>query len=136
MPLYICNCAKDALDSRARQKIAEDITRIHCAVTGAPPAFVHTAFFEEAPQFPLNEKTLFVRGTIRKGRSAVQKDNIANAVKASLMQHGGLGAADTDAVIRETPARWVLEGGEIMPEPGEEAAWLAAQEAKHETARP
>jgi hypothetical protein len=26
-----------------------------------------------------------------------------------------------------TPASWILEGGRVLPEPGEEAAWLAAQ---------
>lgn len=24
-----------------------------------------------------------------------------------------------------TPASWILEGGRVLPEPGEEAAWLA-----------
>lgn len=25
----------------------------------------------------------------------------------------------------DVPARWVMEGGEVLPEPGEEEAWLA-----------
>ena len=53
MPLYICNTKAKALGAAAKAQIAQDITDIHCAVTGAPPAFVHTVFFEEAPQFPL-----------------------------------------------------------------------------------
>jgi len=27
--------------------------------------------------------------------------------------------------LLEVPAAWVMEGGAVMPEPGEEAAWLA-----------
>lgn len=134
MPLYICNTKKGAVDAAAKEKIARDITEIHCAVTGAPEIFVHAVFFEESPQFPLGDKTLSVRGTIRKGRSSEQKDRIAAAVKDSLVKHGLVAIEETHAEIRETPASWVLEGGEIMPEPGEEAAWFAAQEERRRAA--
>ena len=130
MPLYICNTRKGALDTTARAKIANAITDIHCSVTGAPASFVHAVFFEDSPQFPLEDKDLYVRGTIRKGRSDEQKQEIANAVRASLVEIGGVEPSKAEALIRETPASWVLEGGEIMPEPGEEAAWFAAQEAR------
>jgi phenylpyruvate tautomerase PptA (4-oxalocrotonate tautomerase family) len=130
MPLYICNMKKGALDGPAKEKIAEAITNIHCSVTGAPASFVHAVFFEEALQFPLEDKTLYVRGTIRKGRSDEQKNQIADAIRASLVKCGGVEVQHAYALIRETPASWVLEGGEIMPEPGEEAEWFAAQEAR------
>jgi hypothetical protein len=28
--------------------------------------------------------------------------------------------------LTDVPASWLMEGGRIMPEPGEEADWLAA----------
>ena len=128
MPLYICNTKSGALTDTAKQKIAQAITDIHCSVTGAPPIFVHAVFFEEAAQFPLEDKSLFVRGTIRKGRSEEQKNKIADAIRSALENLGNVPFAETGAIIRETPASWVLEGGEIMPEPGEEDEWFAAQE--------
>ncbi len=134
MPLYICNTRKGALDATARAAIAQDITDIHCSVTGAPPIFVHAAFFEESVGFPLEDKTLYVRGTIRKGRSDGQKDEIAQRIVQSLTRHGAVDASAAAAQIRETPASWVLEGGEIMPEPGEEAAWFAAHAAARQGA--
>lgn len=130
MPLYICNTKKGALNGVARANIAQAITNIHCAVTGAPASFVHAFFFEEALQFPLEDKVLYVRGTIRKGRSEEQQHEIAHAIKDKLAEHGGVNAEQVAARIDETPASWVLEGGEIMPEPGEEAEWFAAQEAR------
>ena len=133
MPLYICNAKKDALDAAARTQSANAITNIHCSVTGAPASFVHAVFFEEASQFPLEDKTLIVRGTIRKGRSEDQKNQIAESIKASLVEFGQVESQQAEALIRETPASWVLEGGEIMPEPGEEAEWFAAQEARRAT---
>ncbi|NKC01250.1 MAG: DoxX family membrane protein [Pseudomonadales bacterium] len=111
MPLYVCNARNGALDSSAKSRIAEAITNIHCKITGAPPSFVHTVFFEEAPQFPLEGKALYVRGTIRKGRSDDQKKQIRELIRDSLVEYGGVTSLVTEAEIRETPAGWVLEGG-------------------------
>ncbi|MEM6709747.1 MAG: tautomerase family protein [Pseudomonadota bacterium] len=130
MPLYLCNTKRDQLDGQAKQRIAHDITQIHCDVTGAPAKFVHVMFFEDAAHLPLEGKALRVRGSIRKGRSDDQKARIAAAIRSSLARHGKVVTEQADAVIQETPASWVLEGGEIMPEPGEEAAWLEAQAAR------
>ena len=134
MPLYICNTKQGVLDQNQKASIAQAITDIHCAVTGAPPSFVHAVFFEEAPQFPQDgkedSKDIFVRGTIRAGRSDDQKNDISERIQKALVSHTGLEPSGAAALIRETPASWVLEGGEIMPEPGEEAEWFAAQEAR------
>ena len=100
----------------------------------APASFVHAVFFEDADIVPLGDTTLAVRGTIRKGRSDAQKVEIADAIKVALAKHGNVAVQQTDAEIRETPASWVLEGGEIMPEPGEEAEWFAAQAARRQSA--
>ena len=133
MPLYICNAKKDLLDQSAKAAIARAITDIHCSVTGAPACFVHAVFFEEAPQFPLGDQSLYVRGTIRKGRSDDQKNQIADRIRRALAEHGRVEPQFAAALIAETPASWVLEGGEIMPEPGEEAEWFAAQAARKAT---
>ncbi|MEM9314548.1 MAG: tautomerase family protein [Pseudomonadota bacterium] len=69
-------------------------------------------------------------GTIRKGRTDEQKRTIAELICGALIEHGGVEDHRVGVMIRETPASWVLEGGEIMPEPEEEAAWFAAHEAK------
>ena len=103
MPLYICNMARDTLDASAKQAIAQSITDIHCDVTGAPPMFVHVAFFDEAPMFPLDDNRLFVRGTIRKGRSDDQKHAIADRIRKALATHSGVAADLVDAQITWIP---------------------------------
>ncbi len=132
MPLYICSSRKNALDDKAKQEIAKSITNIHCSVTGAPASFVHAFFFEDSRQFPLNDKELIVRGTIRRGRSDQQKTEIKQAVNAALVKHSNADEHQVESLIRETPASWVMEGGEIMPEPGEEDEWFAAQEQRRQ----
>ncbi len=130
MPLYICNAAKGAISNAAKSKIAEDVTRIHCDVTGAPATFVHVFFFEDAPQWSLNGKRALLFGSIRAGRTEAQKKQIADQARHAIHTQADIAADDIVTMIVDTPASWVMEGGDIMPEPGEEAAWLAAHEAK------
>ena len=106
------------------------MTRIHCEVTGAPPKFVHVFFFEDGPMPPLGDKTAMLYGQIRAGRTDHQKAQIASEMHASVCEHTGLSADSIHAFTTDTPASWVMEGGDVLPEPGEEEAWLAAHEAK------
>ena len=130
MPLYVCNAAKGAIKDEAKPKIAADITRIHCDVTDAPPKFVHVFFFEDAAMPPLGDKQAMVYGQIRAGRTDAQKAQIAKEMAASVCEHTGLEASGVHAFTTDTPASWVMEGGDVLPEPGEEEAWIAAHEAK------
>ena len=124
MPLYMCNAAKGAIADDAKSKIAADITRIHCEVTGAPPQFVHAFFLEEAASPPLSGKVAMLFGSIRSGRTDEQKRQITSQMRQSVQTHAGIDLGDIEMMTTDVPASWVLEGGEIMPEPGEEAEWL------------
>ena len=125
MPLYMCNAVKGAIDDAAKPKIAADITRIHCAVTGAPPQFVHAFCVEDMPAPPLGNKTAVLFGSIRAGRTDTQKAQIVSEMRQSIQTHTGIALEEIDMATTDVSASWVLEGGEIMPEPGEEAEWLA-----------
>jgi len=129
MPLYICNALKGVIDDVAKPKIADDITRIHCDVTGAPPQFVHAFFLEDSPSQPLGDKRAVLFGSIRAGRTDAQKAQIISEMQASVHAHTGIAMEDIEMTTADVPASWVLEGGEIMPEPGEEAEWLAKHAA-------
>ena len=132
MPLYMTNGAAGVLDDDAKKKIADDITRIHCDITGAPPIFVHAFFAEGIPDMPLGDKSVLTFGSIRSGRSDAQKESIKSRVRDAISGHVGLAPEAVGVMIFDTPAHWAMEGGEIMPEPGEEAAWLAAHSNKSE----
>jgi len=110
MPLYFCNAPSGAIADAAKPKIAADITRIHCEVTGAPP---------------LDDKTVMLFGSIRAGRTDAQKAQIVSQMRESVHRHTRHPLEAIEMLTTDVPASWVLEGGEIMPEPGEEAAWLA-----------
>ncbi|MEL7231902.1 MAG: tautomerase family protein [Pseudomonadota bacterium] len=130
MPLYSCNAKTGAIPEAAKAKIAQDITDIHCDVTGAPPTFVHAFFFEEAGHQPLGEHTAFLFGQIRSGRTEDQKQAIRERMAVSISTHAGIPVDQILVMTTDTPASWVMEGGDLLPEPGEEAEWLSAHEAK------
>jgi phenylpyruvate tautomerase PptA (4-oxalocrotonate tautomerase family) len=78
MPLYRCAVAEGLTREDQRARIAKEIVRIHCGVTGAPASFVH-AFFSESPSGDLPDgKLAFVLGSIRSGRTDEQKRQIAS----------------------------------------------------------
>ncbi len=125
MPLYRCRVAEGLTSYDQRLSIAKDVTRIHCDVTGAPPTFVHTFFAEDdTGELPDGVKAVLF-GSIRSGRTDEQKQRLVDEMTAAMAQTLGLGGGEVVVTTVDVPARWVMEGGEVMPEPGEEAAWLA-----------
>ena len=125
MPLYRFGVAEASTSEAQRAHLAREVVRIHCGVTGAPPSFVH-AFFSEVPAAEMPEgKSVFVVASIRAGRSAEQKEKIASDLTRSLASTLEREPAEIGMVIADVPSSWNMEGGEVLPEPGEEAAWLA-----------
>lgn len=126
MPLYMCNAVKGILSEAAKARIARDITDIHCEVTGASPALVHAFFFEDTPQQALNGKSVFLFGNIREDRTAEQKRLLVERMKEAIHVHAGVAMSGIAVDTADIPASWVMEGGDVIPEPGEEAEWLRA----------
>ena len=125
MPLYLCNAAKGSISDDAKPKIAADITRIHCDVTGAPSQFVHAFFVEEDAAPPFDGKSAVLFGSIRANRTDAQKAQIIAEMRQSISKHARLDLDTIGMMTTDVPASWAFEGGEVMPEPGEEAEWLA-----------
>jgi phenylpyruvate tautomerase PptA (4-oxalocrotonate tautomerase family) len=117
MPVYHCSIPEAQLDDAKRERIASEITRIHCAKTGAPPEFAHV-LFADAPA------GASVVGSIRAGRSGALRAEMADAMAEAVTNSLGLEPGQVRVTLLEVPASWVMEGGAVMPEPGDEAAWL------------
>jgi phenylpyruvate tautomerase PptA (4-oxalocrotonate tautomerase family) len=124
MPLYRCAIRKGLTTEEQRAQIAKEVVRVHCGVTGAPAAFVH-AFFSEASPTELPEgKLAFVLGSIRAGRTDEQKARIVSELTEFVATTTGCERDEVAVVTADIPAKWVMEGGRLLPEPGEEAEWL------------
>lgn len=125
MPLYRCSIAEGLTSLEQRARIAEELTRIHCEVTGAPPNFVHAFFAEDTTGTLPEGKRVFVLGSIRSGRTPEQKEKLAAEMRRAIAGIADLGEHEVAVVTADVPARWVMEGGALLPEPGEESEWLA-----------
>ncbi len=139
MPLYICASAKDAISDEAKGLIAREVTRVHCDVTGAPPSFVHCFFFEKGdPQFALLEhvfhssidRPYILFGNLRAGRTEQTKDRVIDEMCRGVAAILGVDRGQIDMATQDVPAKWLMEGGDLLPEPGEEEAWLKAHNEK------
>ncbi len=125
MPLYRFAVLEGLTTEAQRAHIAEEVVRVHCGVTAAPPSFVH-AFFAEATSSELPDgKSVFVLGSIRSGRTDEQKAQIVAELTDSIATTIGRQQTEVGVVTVDVPAKWIMEGGELLPEPGEEEAWLA-----------
>ncbi len=54
---------------------------------------------------------------------------LVSQMTCALADAAGVDIADVAMRTIETPASWVMEGGRVLPEPGEEAQWFAESTA-------
>ncbi|WP_422449624.1 hypothetical protein [Endozoicomonas sp. ALB091] len=123
MPLYTVTTPKSLPNSR-RVELANLIMNVHCGLTGAPETFVNVMFWENAT---LNDGVaMHVYGGIRKGRTAEMRETLQKEMSRRICQLMILTDKELETDMFEMPAQWIMEGGEILPEPGEEhlCEWL------------
>ncbi len=125
MPYYRCIVPEGSVELDKRQQVATAITDIHCGSTGAPRSFVHVEFVEtpagETPEF---EVPYYIDGGNRAGRSEEVKAKLLSDLTGAFERITGVDGVG--ARITESPASWSMEGGHVLPEPGEEGAeWYA-----------
>jgi phenylpyruvate tautomerase PptA (4-oxalocrotonate tautomerase family) len=125
MPLYRCSVSPGLTSYEQRSRIAKEVTRIRCEITKALPLFVHTFFGEDREGRLPPGKRAFLLRSIRAGRTPEQKQRLAAEMTSALAGALGIAPAEIAVVTVDVPARWVMEGGEILPEPGEAAAWIS-----------
>ena len=124
MPNYRCEIPKDSIPFEKRQKIALSFTDIHCGSTGAPRSFVNVVFDEQAES---NRETLYyIDGGNRAGRPEEVRDQLLIDLRTSFAEIAGVPVKSVGGRIVENRASQTMEGGIILPEPGQEGAeWYA-----------
>ena len=127
MPVYNCISPAGTVSLEARPKIAKAFTDIHCDSTGAPRSFVHVFFKETADGADSGfEADHFIDARNRAGRDREVVLRLKEDLRQAYAEHAGVEINQVGARIIEGPARWTMEGGHILPEPGQEGAeWYA-----------
>ncbi|GAA3915057.1 tautomerase family protein [Litoribacillus peritrichatus] len=120
MPLYTVS-TKTNLSPQHKNEIVCAITEIHCQLTGAPADFVQVVF-----SFGVSLPKQFdahVTGSIRSGRTQEVKAELTEKICSAIANALNSERHKIESVLLDVPAKWVIEGGEIMPQPGEEDEW-------------
>ena len=134
MPVYNCTAPAGSISMDVRKKIAAAITDVHCESTNAPRNFVHVFFREtaEGNQTVAGAQTHYhIDGVNRAGRQADVVLKLKSDLRKAYSDIAGVPLDQVGARISEVPASWVMEGGAILPEPGEEGEeWYAAAAAQ------
>ena len=132
MPYYRCLIPKDSLDYNQRSRVAEAFTDVHCGISAAPRNFVHVAFLEADGSGAIADShgsgmlqystPYFIAGGNRAGRSQEVRKQILEGLIACFSEVASVSTEDVSGHISEVPASWTMEGGQVLPEPGEESA--------------
>jgi phenylpyruvate tautomerase PptA (4-oxalocrotonate tautomerase family) len=132
LPTYICTTRENQLTPEQKELIVADITRIHCAATDAPSYFVQVIFETVIAQNyfvggkPLQHDLIFIYGRIRTGRAMQTKTKMIQDMAEAVGRVARIPKSGVWIYVGELPARHLIEGGHVLPEPGDEDAWFKA----------
>ena len=121
MPLYSLTSSK-YLSADKKQKLVDLFTTAHCSIMVAPEQFVHVVFFEGIPI--MNNKRLYIHANVRLGRTQDQIDRVCEAFKTGCAKILQVNEDKIHINLMEIDGKWAMEGGFVMPSPGEEDEWM------------
>ena len=131
MPTYICTAPAGRLSGDQKARAASEITRVHNQVTGAATFFAQV-IFNDVPAGnyfvggkPLQGDQIFLNGQIRAGRSAIDRSRLLSGLRDAVAAAVGAENNSVWVYLTDLPARDMIEYGHVLPEPGQEDAWLA-----------
>jgi phenylpyruvate tautomerase PptA (4-oxalocrotonate tautomerase family) len=132
MPTYTVTVPRGQLNPSQKTRIAQGITRVHSEATGAPSYFAQVIFSEvdEGNYFlggrPLSHGQVFVHGQIRGGRTPESKSALISSMLEVVAEAASIPFTGVSIYIVDLQARQMVEFGHVLPEPGDEPAWMAA----------
>jgi phenylpyruvate tautomerase PptA (4-oxalocrotonate tautomerase family) len=128
MPVYTITTTTETVSDDTKAAMAAEITEVHASITRAPTRFVHVLFHELPATGVFTDATpsspVLIDGLIRAGRSDADKTRLATDISSSISRVTGIPEARILVSIGDRPARFGVEDGRVLPEPGAEAEWL------------
>ena len=129
MPVYTCTAAASTLSADAKAELAAEVTRIHSEVNHVPSTYVNVVFNELPAENVYTDgrpsQPLIVTGWVRSGHPDDETSRLVAEIAHAATRVTGIPAQRVLVLIWNSPAGFAVEGGRVLPEPGEEQAWLA-----------
>ncbi|MEM6723293.1 MAG: 4-oxalocrotonate tautomerase [Bacteroidota bacterium] len=129
MPVYSVT-THAPLSKMHKEKMVHAITDLHCGLTGAPEQFVHVLFSDGLPLKPGIE--VYVHANTRANRPKELVAKVGQQLINDTAMALDISTEQVQIKMLEIQASWIMEGGKIMPEPGEEGPWMEAMKRELE----
>ncbi len=130
MPVYTCTTAAGTLDADTKANLAAEITTIHSDVNHVPGTYVNVVFIELPAHDVYTDakpaQPLIINGWVRSGHPDDETSRLVAEIADAATRMTGIPQARVLVIIGNSPARFAIEGGRVLPEPGQEQVWLAA----------
>jgi phenylpyruvate tautomerase PptA (4-oxalocrotonate tautomerase family) len=129
MPIYTCTIAESTLTADTKRALAVEVARIHSSINHVPSTYVNVAYHELAADDLYTDgvpaSPVLVSGWVRAGHPQDDTTRLATEIAAAVSRICDIEAERVLVVIESSPARSAVEGGRVLPEPGQEKSWLA-----------
>jgi phenylpyruvate tautomerase PptA (4-oxalocrotonate tautomerase family) len=131
MPVYTCTTTTATLTADVKSALAQEISRIHTEINHVPSTYVNVVFHElpaggvYTDGVPANP--VLVNGWVRSGHPADKTTRLATEIAAAMSRIANVDPDRVMMVIQNSSASGAVEGGRVLPEPGQEQAWIAGE---------
>ena len=124
MPLYTAITQEGIFSVETKEKIAEEITRIHTSVMKVPKNFVRVVFlsYPKGSGFTGGEKapTAALNCVLRSGHTAEEKTDMLQQLWTMFQGLTGIATDQLALSLQEIPSSNAMEMGQIMQAVGHE----------------
>ena len=129
MPIYTCTTTQSTLSSDVKAQLAAEIGRIHSAINHVPSTYVNVVFNELPADAVYTDghpaEPVLMNGWVRAGHPEDETTRLATGIAATITRITGVPTERVLVVFQSSPARFAVEGGRVLPEPGQEDAWIS-----------
>jgi phenylpyruvate tautomerase PptA (4-oxalocrotonate tautomerase family) len=129
MPVYTCTTAESTLSGAVKAELATEIGRIHSSINHVPSTYVNVVFHELPSDCVYTDgqpaMPVIVNGWVRAGHPDDETTRLAIEIASAVTRIAGVDAERVLVVMQSSPARFAVEGGRVLPEPGQEQAWMS-----------
>jgi phenylpyruvate tautomerase PptA (4-oxalocrotonate tautomerase family) len=129
MPIYSCTLKEGTVPADTKQELAVEIGAIHSAINHVPSNYVNVVFNELPSDSVYTDgvpaRPFLVNGWVREGHPKAETTRLATEIAAAITRITRIPAERVLVVFQSSPASFAVEGGRVLPEPGDEEAWVA-----------
>lgn len=136
MPIYTCTANDSTFTTQTKRALAAEVAAIHAEINNVPSTYVNVVFHElpadDVYTDGVRAAPVLMNGWVRQGHPAEETTRLATAVAGAITRVTGVEAERVLVVIQNSPAYGAVEGGRVLPVPGEEGTWIADDQRRRQ----